>query len=57
MAKKESPKEHQVAMAALARIRCTCGWVFENHFLRGKTDEDLALECGSEFIRHKESME
>lgn len=51
------PKDHQVTMAALAYIRCQCGWFFKNEKLRHKTDEDLALECGMEFTRHQNGME
>lgn len=57
MLSKSSPDEHEVAMAALACIRCTCGWQFKIENLKLKTDSDLALECGLEFTKHKKSKE
>ena len=45
---------HEVAAAALAYIRCSCGWEHRIERLRGKTDEDLAIECGLVFDEHKE---
>lgn len=55
--KKESWEEHQVEMAALACIRCSCGWVHQIENLKGKSDSDLALECGLQFTRHKKDKE
>lgn len=55
MSGKNSPEKHQVEMAALACIRCSCGWNYRVEVLRGKTDSDLALECGLEFTRHQKS--
>ncbi len=46
--------KHEVAGAALAYIRCICGWEWRNEILKGKTDEGLALEAGQAFIEHKE---
>ncbi len=48
---------HEAAAAALAYIRCSCGWEHRIEKLRGKSDEDLAIECGLAFDRHKEKME
>lgn len=51
MAKKE---DHQVVSAALAYIRCSCGWEHRIDVLRKKSDEDLALESGAAFVAHKD---
>lgn len=56
--KKEPEKEkHEVEMAALACIRCTCGWFNKITRLKGKTDEDLAIESGQAFTAHKKKKE
>lgn len=54
---KKEKQKHEVAMAALARIRCVCGWTYAIDNLKNKTDADLALQCGLEFTRHKKAME
>lgn len=45
--------EHEIAAAALATIRCKCGWAFFNHALKGKSDEDLAAEAMAAFDEHR----
>lgn len=54
MPKKEPEDTHEVEAAALAYIRCSCGWVNRIELLRGKSDEDLALESGAAFVAHKD---
>lgn len=41
---------------ALAYVRCTCGFRWQNHFLKGKSDEDLAAETMYEFEEHRRAM-
>lgn len=53
----EPRDKHEVEMAALACIRCSCGWQHKIDMLKGKTDSDLALECGLAFTRHKKAKE
>lgn len=57
---KKEKERHEVAMAALACIRCTCGWESKIEKLRSasgswKSDEDLCIESGQAFERHKKS--
>lgn len=44
---------HEIERIALAYVKCVCGWHFRLEELRGKTDEDLALETGGRFEKHK----
>ncbi len=50
---KKKKGQHVVMAAALAYIRCSCGWENKIEKLKGKTDEDLSLESGMAFTRHK----
>lgn len=59
---KKEKEKHEVVMAALACIRCSCGWESKIEFLRDlsgrwKTDEDLCIESGQAFENHKKSKE
>jgi hypothetical protein len=46
---------HGIVAIALAYVRCVCGWEFRPKKLKGKSDEDLTLEVGGEFEKHKKS--
>ena len=49
---------HDIVAIALAYARCECGWQWKKQTsMKGLTDEELALETGLEFTRHKNSME
>lgn len=50
----EERGDHVIVMAALAAIRCRCGWHHQIEMLKGKTDEDLVNECLEEFQKHRE---
>lgn len=50
-------QEHEIVSVALAYARCSCGWVHRQETLRGKTDEDLAIETGQAFVEHKKAKE
>ena len=55
MKKKQS---HDVVSIALAYARCECGWEYRrSRSMKGLSDEELALETGLEFTRHKQAME
>ncbi len=49
-------RSHVLTQIALVSARCSCGWTYFNHELKGKTDEDLVAETYSEFESHKLSM-
>lgn len=49
--------EHELKSIALARAKCSCGWTYKVEKLKGKTDEDLAIETGTAFTSHKKSKE
>lgn len=53
MAEEKYRDAHVIVMAALAYIRCECGWQFKLEHLRGKTDEDLMIETMGTFEKHK----
>lgn len=40
----------------IARAYCVCGWSYRAEKLRGKTDEELIIEAGKEFDKHKASF-
>jgi hypothetical protein len=44
---------HELASIALAYARCKCGWFHRAENLKGETDEDLAIETGYAFERHR----
>jgi hypothetical protein len=46
---------HEIEKIALAYVKCVCGWSYRIEALRGKTDEDLSIECGRSFEKHKKS--
>ena len=52
-----SPKEvHTLEAIALIYARCSCGWVYRiDDDLRGRTDEDLAIETGAAWESHRGS--
>lgn len=51
---KDDKEIHEVESVALAYIRCSCGWEYRKQSsLKGKTDEELALETGLIFTEHK----
>lgn len=53
MKQEPAREKHEVEMAALANIRCVCGWYNKIEKLKGKTDEDLYLESQNAFLAHK----
>lgn len=50
---KQVNDDHILAAIALAYARCKCGWSYRIENLKGKTDEDLAIETGSAFNNHQ----
>jgi hypothetical protein len=48
---------HEVAAVALAYVRCACSWNWQNHLLKGKSDEDLAAETMAAFEEHRTGMD
>ena len=53
MAETEKRDEHVIVMAALAAVRCRCGWHHRIEALRNKSDEDLVIESMGAFEKHK----
>lgn len=49
------PQRHDYDSVALVYVRCLCGWEHRIEVLKGKTDEDLAIETGQAFEGHKKS--
>lgn len=43
---------HQEKDKSLVRVRCTCGFLFYNEFMKGKTDGELEYERDAAFQRH-----
>ena len=50
-------KRHELAAIALIYARCECGWFYRAEKLRGKSDEDLAVETGFAFTEHQDAMQ
>lgn len=50
-------KKHEIVAVALAYARCSCGWEHRLDKLRGKADEDLAIEVGQAFVDHQQNPE
>lgn len=49
--------KHEIVAVALIYARCSCGWEFRIEKLKGKSDEDLALETGYAYTSHQASKE
>ncbi len=47
---------HELAAITLVYARCQCGWESRCHFLKGKSDEDLAAETMGVFEEHQKEM-
>lgn len=54
MAETEDRGDHVVVMAAIAYIRCRCGWEHRLQYLKGFTDEDLTFQTIAAFQKHSE---
>lgn len=51
--KEQERGAHVIVMAALAAVRCRCGWHHRVEHLRGKSDEDLMSETIAAFDKHR----
>lgn len=49
--------KHEIVAVALAYARCSCGWEVRIEKMRGKSDEDLAIETGEKFVEHQQEQE
>ncbi len=46
--------EHRVWNLAIARIYCCCGWTWQNHWLKNKSDEQAQMECMEAWREHSQ---
>ena len=48
---------HQEKDKSLVSVRCSCGFLFYNEFLKGKRDDELEYERDAAFARHVQELE
>lgn len=51
-----TPRKHELKQIALVTARCKCGWFWQNHELKGRSDEELAAQTYAEWEAHKKAM-
>lgn len=49
--------KHEIDRIALAYVHCSCGWAFRQFDIKGKSDEDLAVEMKAKHAEHIMDME